>query len=110
MKRVIIESPYGAECSWQIADNVRYAQKCVKDSLHRGESPFASHLLYTQDGILNDSIPCERVAGISAGLAWTSIADLVAVYVDRGISSGMILGINEANKFGIPIEYREIRK
>jgi len=110
MKRVIIESPYTADTEWKIADNIRYAQKCVADSIRRGEAPIASHLLYTQPGILNDSIPCERVMGISAGLAWTKKADLVAVYTDLGISSGMLLGINEANRFGIPVEYREIGK
>ena len=108
MKRVVIESPYAADCQWQIADNVKYAQKAVKDSLLRGEAPIASHLLYTQDSILNDSIPCERVMGISAGLAWIAKADLLAVYTDRGVSPGMLMGVNEADLFGIPVEYREI--
>ena len=38
---VIIESPYMGN----VKSNVAYARKCMSDSLLRGESPFASHLL-----------------------------------------------------------------
>jgi hypothetical protein len=41
--------------------------------LLRGESPIASHLLYTQPGILKDDVPEERPLGIEAGLAWRSV-------------------------------------
>ena len=71
MKRVIIESPYAGN----IKRNLEYARACVKDSLLRGEAPIASHLLYTQEGILNDSISEERRLGIDAGLAWMEVAD-----------------------------------
>lgn len=52
MIKVILESPYAGE----IDRNIRYARACVRDSLLRGESPIASHLLYTQSGILDDDI------------------------------------------------------
>ena len=56
MRLVIIESPYAGD----IEKNVEYARACVRDSLSRGEAPIASHLLYTQPGILKDEIPSER--------------------------------------------------
>jgi hypothetical protein len=39
-----------------------------------GEAPIASHLLYTQPGVLRDEIPEERRHGIDAGLAWGAVA------------------------------------
>lgn len=91
MKRVIIESPYAGD----IAANVEYARRCVRDSVLRGEAPIASHLLFTQLGILRDDVAEERALGIAAGLAWSLVADLHAFYIDRGFSRGMLqaLGI-----------------
>lgn len=101
-KLVIIESPY----SGNLDKHIEYARKCVKHSLMCGENPFASHLLYTQDGILDDSNPEERQRGINAGFAWGKHADLVAVYIDYGISIGMKRGIEQALRNNINIEYR----
>lgn len=104
MIKVIIESPYAGD----IDRNERYARACMKDCLERGEAPFASHLLYTQDGVLDDSDPIEREWGIEAGLIWGYCADLTAVYTDYGISKGMQYGIDNANKAGRLIEYRSL--
>lgn len=106
MKLVIIESPYAGD----IEANVAYARRCIRDSLARGEAPIASHLLYTQPGILRDEDPGERKWGIDAGLAWGRAADLTAVYVDRGISPGMRYGIEAAEAVGRRIETRRIGK
>ena len=104
MKLVIIESPYAGE----VKENVAYARKCVRDCLCRDEAPIASHLLFTQEGILDDGIEAERRLGINAGLAWVSKADTVVVYVDRGISSGVKGGIKAAKDAGVPIEFRSL--
>lgn len=66
MRRVILESPYAGD----VGANLAYARAALRDSLMRGETPVASHLLYTQTGVLDDSDPAERELGISAGLAW----------------------------------------
>lgn len=108
MKLVIIESPFAGTSEEYVQNNIAYARKAVRDSLLRGEAPIASHLLYTQDGILNDNIPQERQHGIDAGLAWRKVAEKTVVYTDRGISKGMEYGINAAKSAGIPIEYRSI--
>ena len=70
MKRVILESPYAAATSEIVERNIDYAREALRDSLLRGEAPIASHLLYTQRGVLNDRIPEERALGILAGLSW----------------------------------------
>jgi hypothetical protein len=102
MRRVILESPYAGD----VETNVEYARACVRDSLVRGEAPIASHLLYTQVGILDDTSTEERQLGIDAGLEWRSVAEATVVYTDRGISRGMQYGIDRAKEAGIPIEYR----
>jgi len=105
---VILESPYASSNPETLEENINYARMAVRDSLLRGEAPIASHLLYTQPGILNDNIPEERQQGIDAGLAWRSVAQKSIVYTDRGISKGMEYGIKAAKKAGNPIEYRTI--
>ena len=104
MKLVILESPYAGD----IERNVEYARACVRDSLMRGEAPIASHLLYTQPGILEDGVPAERQRGINAGLAWLEVAGATVVYTDLGISDGMSHGIKAAGSRGIPVIYRKI--
>lgn len=103
--KVIIESPFAGN----IKENIKYARACMKDSFDRGEYPFASHLLYTQDGILDDNIPEERERGIQAGFEWGKDVDIVAVYTDLGISNGMKYGIDYAENRGAKIEYRTIK-
>jgi hypothetical protein len=68
----------------------------MRDSLRRGEAPYASHLLFDQPGILDDTIPLQREQGMMAGFAWGEHADTVAIYVDLGISDGMIRGFERA--------------
>lgn len=104
MRRVIVESPFADD----VDANINYARRCVRDALNRGEAPIASHLLYTQPGVLNDANPLERDLGIAAGLAWRFVADATVVYTDRGISRGMKYGIEIAMSAGLPIEYRQI--
>jgi len=104
MRLVIVESPYAGD----IEANVAYARACVRDALGRGEAPFASHLLYTQPGVLRDEVPSERQWGIDAGLAWYRVADAAVVYTDRGISRGMEFGIAAAQAAGKPVEFRSI--
>jgi hypothetical protein len=103
MKLVVIESPLAG-----VPRNVAYAKAAMRDCLRRGEAPFASHLLYAQPGILDDTVPAQRANGIDAGLAWGSKAELCAVYVDLGISPGMTHGIARAQRAGIPIEERRL--
>lgn len=83
LKRVIVLSPYKGD----VEQNVAYARRCMLDSMQRFEAPFASHLLYPQ--ILNDGDPKQRALGFQCEEAWATFAELLCVYTDLGISSGM---------------------
>lgn len=104
MKLVVIESPYAGD----VDRNVRYARACLRDSLRRGEAPIASHLLYTQAGVLDDLVAADRALGIEAGLAWAAHAELVAVYVNFGISKGMAAALERHIAEGRQVQYRQL--
>jgi hypothetical protein len=116
MKLVIIESPFAGkgdtaeERARNTERNKRYLQRCVRDCILRGESPYASHRMLT--AALDDMNPEERKLGIDAGFAWREKAAKTVVYTDHGISGGMKLGIEHAEKVALyvahSIEYREI--
>ena len=104
MKRVILETPYAGD----VAANLTYARACIRDCVLRDEAPIASHLLFTQPGILDDDKPAERSLGMRAGFAWYAVAEAAVVYTDRGISKGMQAGIAQAVKHNVPVEYRTL--
>ncbi|MFN2159497.1 MAG: hypothetical protein ACK2U3_08080 [Anaerolineales bacterium] len=101
---VLLETPYAGN----IEENIKFARACMRDSLNRGEAPFAMHLLYTQEGILDDDIPEQRDLGIAAGLTWGRYADKTVVYTNLGITEGMEIGIKRAREEGREVEYREL--
>jgi predicted phosphoribosyltransferase len=104
MRLVIVESPYAGD----LKRNREYARAALADCIRRGEAPFASHLLYTQPGVLRDEEPTERLRGILAGLAWGRVADATVVYVDLGVSKGMEMGIQAAVDAGRLVENRSL--
>lgn len=129
MKRVVVESPYAADrtkmpsyehddegitrklqedwCNLQISANIFYLRACMHDCVvHRNESPYASHGLLTQPGVLDDLIPEERKLGITAGFEWRNVAELSVFYLDRGMSTGMKFGLDDAKAKKRPFEYR----
>lgn len=105
---VILESPLAANVDRTVEEHIHYAKACMRDSLLRGEAPFASHLLYAQHGILDDLIKDERLLGIEAGLEWGKVALVTAVYTDCGISTGMKVGIERAAQEGREVVYRTL--
>ena len=109
---VDVETPYSAKDLAGVRKNILYARACVRDCLLRSEVPFASHLLYTQLWILDDTLPRERELGIHAGKKLiTSLPGIVTVvYQDLGISKGMEYGIFLARQQQRSIEYRNLEK
>lgn len=113
-RRVVIESPFGrnpdgSKCSpAEYARNARYLDRCIRDSLSRGEAPYASHGFFPKPGRLDDTIPEQRKQGIDAGLAWGEAAHLRACYMDHGATEGMERALAEQE--GIPVEPRYIGK
>lgn len=111
---VVLESPFAGKGNWWLPRtlsriaNVDYARRALRDSILRGESPIASHLLLTQPGVLRDGDAVERQLGIACGHDWMRVCDAVVVYVDRGISGGMRAGIDVAMARGVRVEYRRM--
>jgi len=109
-KKVLIESPYAGD----IDRNVRYARACCRHLMlstandERPLAPYASHLFYTQPGLLDDGTPIERELGIGAGLAWGEAAEETIVCVDLGVSPGMQRGIDAALAAGRPVRGFEL--
>lgn len=107
MKRVILESPFAGN----IEKNIAYARVCIRDCLKRGEAPIASHLLFTQPGVLRDEVPEERALGMRAGLIWYEIPGVYGVvYDDLGVSRGMQAGIGAAIKAGATCLQRKVAR
>ena len=103
-KLVKIESPYRGNTK----RNKAYANLAMLDSILKGEAPIATHLLYPE--VLNDDDPEERKLGISLGYDWLSAADLVAFYIDFGISAGMreCYKLLTGATYRVPYEFRRI--
>lgn len=104
MKKAVLESPFAGK----VERNIAYAKLCIRDMLLQGEAPIASHLLFTQPGVLDDNNPEQRKLGIAAGHTWTEAADYVVVYTDFGFSSGMDAGIREAARTDTLILFRTL--
>lgn len=104
MIKVVLESPYAGN----IERNIRFARKCMRDCIMRGEAPIASHLIYTQDGILNDDIDIERSLGIAMGLTWAKEADYAVFYTSKGWSTGMKSAKEFYDTIGMPYVIRDV--
>lgn len=112
MRPVIIESPYRGGDYSRTKRNVAYLSACVRDCLDRGETPYSSVAMIAMMSGLDDKVPEDRELGMSAGWAWYGIVKsaggAVVIYVDRGISEGMQLGMERARGIGIEIEQRRL--
>jgi len=105
MKRVVIESPYAGN----IKLNELYGRFCMHDCIvNHNESPYASHLLYTQKYVLRDNHPEERKLGIEAGFFWRNVADKTVFYTDLGMTKGMQLGVHDCAKKEKRYEIRKL--
>lgn len=116
----VIESPYSADSIVAFARNVRYARAAVLDAIQLGYAPLASHLLYTQEGILSEASADERARGIACGhvpYQYTMRLDApndgyarvaCLVYPDLGITEGMKAGIKEAKTYGCHVYHRTL--
>ena len=102
MTPVIVESPYAGDTEAVIARNVAYARLALRFALLHGFAPFASHLLYTQPGVLDDGVPWQRALGIKAGLHLGERCQETWLFIDWGISRGMRQGYTAAARAGRP--------
>jgi hypothetical protein len=85
-----------------LRQNLVYARMLLLNSLLQGETPVASHLLYTQVWSEKPELREAGIkAGIKAGIELHKRADMVALGVDLGISSGMRLAADHAALIGV---------
>lgn len=115
MRRVYVESPFagrGVTLSFGRAQdagkNIDYARALCRFLALRGDAPFASHLVATQ--YLDDNVPEERKIGIETCLTWGVCAQATIVGVDRGITPGMLQGLERARAEGRPVEWISLPK
>lgn len=99
---VIIESPYAG----QVERNMGYLADALRDSIDRGEAPFASHGLYTM--ALDDNKPTERELGIKLCEPFRAVASKTVFYTDLGWSNGMIAAFKHCDQNSLPAELRSI--
>lgn len=123
----VIESPYNAPTIPLFARNVRYARAALLDAIGLGYAPLASHLLYTQEGVLSEASPSDRERGIRAGVVPYAYVlpkyeespvfgprsggfcrPVCLVYPDLGITPGMKYGIQEAKTHGCSVLHRTL--
>lgn len=104
MRRVVLESPFRGRTPEEEARNIAYLHHCMRHALSLGESPYASHELFTR--ALKDADPEQRALGIKAGFAWREPAEASIVCIDLGVSGGMHLGIIDSYEKSKPIEFR----
>lgn len=102
----IVESPFHSEDNNLRLRNLHYAKASLLDSLSRGESPIAFHLLYPL--VLNEYNPDDRVRGLIISHQWISSADQVVFYLDYGMTSGMVRARKVALEHKVSITERRI--
>jgi hypothetical protein len=121
MRLVVIESPYAARQAprglagvaaesylLRLNANRLYLNAAIRDCLSRGEAPFASHAMYTC--ALDDNNGQERALGIQAGFEIGKRLDARVFYLDKGLSPGMVQGVEQAIHWGQPVELRSLRE
>jgi hypothetical protein len=94
MRCVILKARSVAKTSTKPSYSASMPTACIRDSIDRGESPYASHRIIP--GALDDSVPEERDKGIRAGYAWWKHAAAIVFYVDHGMSEGMHKALQRA--------------
>lgn len=84
---VVVESPWAGLGCGQKAQ--QYLRNCIRDSLARNELPWASHAMLAWTEALYESDLEQREEGLQVGREMMMKADLVAFYIDHGLSPGM---------------------
>jgi hypothetical protein len=84
---VVIESPWAGLGAGEKAK--AYLRACIRDSLSRDEIPWASHAMLAWTRALYEEDEEQRAEGIQVNKRMIVKAELIAIYVDHGISAGM---------------------
>lgn len=103
---VAIESPWAGLDAGTRAK--RYLKGCIRDVLARGELPWASHAMLAWTEALYEADEEQRAEGILVNKSMILRVDLVAFYVDHGMSKGMEAAKLWSSMHGIKQEKRTL--
>lgn len=107
MKRLaVIESPWVGLGGADRAKN--YLRACIRDSLFREEIPWASHAMLAWTEALYETDEDQRAEGLEVNKEMMAKADIVAFYLDHGMSPGMQNAWEWAGYYKKPRERRFI--
>lgn len=106
MSLTVIESPWAGLGAGEKAKT--YLRACIRDSLARNEIPWASHAMLAWTDALYESDEEQRAEGINVNKLMILKADLVAFYVDKGMSHGMQLAHRWCIMHGKPFVKRTL--
>ena len=113
LRVTVYESPFAASTFDQFARHVAYIRLLTRLGAQvHGEAAIASHMIWTQPGVLRDDDPEERALGIDCGLAVALLAcngHVGHVYwTDLGWSGGMLRSAESMRERGLPINERSL--
>ena len=113
LRVTVYESPFAARTFDQFARHVAYIRLLTRLGAQLyGEAAIASHMIWTQPGVLRDDDPEERALGIDCGLAVALLAcngHVGHVYwTDLGWSGGMLRSAESMRERGLPINERSL--
>ena len=98
-------SPFLAEDPARGSVMTRYAHRCAEDGIRRNEALAMANIAFLTP---QSSSAVERDDAFLNLLSWIPRAELIAVYVDYGITPAMEVAINVAIMKSRKIEYRSI--
>jgi len=101
MNMVYIASPYRGD----VESNVKMAKQYCAYAVKCGFLPICPHIYFTD--FLNDTNEIERQCGINMGLQLLGLCSEVWVFGE--VTTGMRQEIDEAERLGIPVAYRDWR-
>jgi hypothetical protein len=95
LRPVVYESPFASTDLDTFARNIAYARLLIREgATGYNEAGIASHVIWTQPGILRDTVESERNLGIACGIVFANMAKqgiIGHIYgIDLGWSKGML--------------------
>ncbi len=105
---VVIECPWDPANATGLRHQERYAEFCVLDSIRLGEAPYLGYQVLNK--ILNNRMTYDHDPAFFCHVNWIPVADILAVYIDHGITPSMQMSINVAKRHTTRIEYRIVNK
>lgn len=95
LRPVVYESPFASMDFDTFARNIAYARLLIREgATGYNEAGIASHVIWTQPGILRDTVESERNLGIACGIVFANMAKrgiIGHIYgIDLGWSKGML--------------------